>query len=182
MGILLAFAPFIVFALVDRFLNAETGLIAAAVTSALLVTRDVLTAGRRVKVLEVGTLFLFAGLASYAYLENPGWSVLAVRLRVDAGLLMLIIATLAIGRPFTLPYAKEQVAPEIWSSPEFKRTNNVISLAWATAFALMVSADLLMLYRPDVSTRIGIFLTIASLVAAYKFTAWYPERAKHVSA
>lgn len=182
MGILPAFAPFIVFALVDRFLGAQSGLIAATATSALLVTRDLLTAGRRTKALEVGTLILFAGLAGYAYIENPGWSVLAVRLKVDIGLLLLIIATLAIGRPFTLPYAKEQVARDIWSRPEFKRTNDVISLAWAAAFALMVAADLLMFYRPDVSTRIGLLMTIASLVAAYKFTAWYPEKIKRESA
>lgn len=182
MGILLAFAPFIVFALVDRLLGAQAGLVAGAATSVLLVTRDLLTTGRRVKVLEVGTLILFAGLASYTYFNNPGWSVLAVRLRVDIGLLILIIATVAIGRPFTLPYAKEQVAREVWDRPEFKQTNTVISLAWAAAFVLMVAADFLMLYRPDVSPRVGILLTIAALFAAYKFTAWYPERVKRESA
>ena len=82
----------------------------------------------------------------------------------------------ALGRPFTLQYAREQVAPELWASPEFIRTNYVITAVWALAFAVLVIADLILLYRPDLSPRLGIFLTIAALVGAVKFTSWYPER------
>lgn len=42
MGILLAFAPFIVFAIIDRLVGSTAGLIAAALTSLALILRDYL--------------------------------------------------------------------------------------------------------------------------------------------
>ena len=42
----------------------------------------------------------------------------------------------------------------------------------------LVIADLIMLYVPDLPPRVGIIMTIVALVAAIKFTAWYPDRVK----
>ena len=58
------------------------------------------------KILEIGTFVLFGGLALYAVLGGPMWSIMGVRLRVDAGLLTLVLITMAVGRPFTLQYAR----------------------------------------------------------------------------
>lgn len=63
MGILLAFAPFILFVIVERIIGVTAGLLSAAVTSAILVLRDQLSGKRSAKVLEIGTLILFGGLA-----------------------------------------------------------------------------------------------------------------------
>lgn len=178
MGMLLAFAPFIVFALVDRLAGSGAALVAGAIASAGLLLRDWLSPGRSPKILEIGTLILFAGMAIYAYLANPAWSVLGVRLRVDAGLLAIVLVSMALRLPFTLQYARERVAPEVWQSPRFLRTNYVITAAWALAFAVLVLADLLMLYLPAVPMSFGILITVAALVAAFKFTSWYPSRAK----
>jgi hypothetical protein len=175
MGILLAFAPFLAFALVDRLVGPMEGLIAGAVVSAALLLRD-LVLGRTVKVLEIGTAILFGGLALYAMLGRPSWSVIGVRLVVDAGLLLIVLVSLAIRRPFTLQYAREQVAPEHWGAPEFIRTNYVITAVWALAFAVMVAAELALLYLPGIPPRAGIIAIILALVGAMKFTAWYPER------
>jgi hypothetical protein len=107
-----------------------TGLISATVISILLFLRDVF-AHKNIKVLELGTLILFGGLALYAKLLVPTWSVIAVRLGVDAGLLLIVLASLAIRRPFTLQYAPEQVSMDLWSSPGFIRTNYGITAVWA---------------------------------------------------
>jgi hypothetical protein len=176
MGILLAFAPFIVFAIIDRLTGSMAGLTAGAVVSAALLLRDWLTPGRTPKVLEIGTTLLFAGLALYTFLAAPAWSIMGVRLRVDTGLLLIVLVSLAIGRPFTLQYAREQVAPEIRDRPEFFRTNFLITTVWALAFAAMVIADLILVYMPNTPPRIGIIITILALVGAYKFTAWYPKQ------
>ena len=85
---------------------------------------------------------------------------------------------MAIGRPFTLQYAREQVSPEFWNSPEFIRTNYVITAIWALAFLVMVFAELALLYVPDMPPRVGIIVVILALVGAVKFTGWYPERAR----
>ena len=84
---------------------------------------------------------------------------------------------MAVGRPFTLQYAREQVAPELWDSPGFLRVNHVITGVWALAFAATVIAELALLYLPGFPPRIGIFVVVLALVGAVKFTRWYPERA-----
>ena len=169
LGVLLAFAPFLAFALIDRLSGPTEGLIAGAVVSAALLLRDLIQ-GRTAKVLEIGTAILFGGLALYALLGRPSWSVVGVRLVVDAGLLLIVLASLVMRRPFTLQYARERVAPELWGEPEFVRTNYVITAVWALAFAVMVVAELVLLYVPDVPPRAGIVAIVLALVGAVKFT------------
>ena len=59
MGILLAFAPFIVFALGVRFVGPTAGLIGGTLTSAALLLRDWLSPNRTPKVLEIFFFFVF---------------------------------------------------------------------------------------------------------------------------
>ena len=182
MGILLAFAPFIIFALVDRLLGPTLGLAVGALVAAVLLARDWMTPGRTPKILEIGTTLLFGGLALYGALGRPEWSILEVRLRVDAGLFMIVLVSMMVRRPFTLQYAREQVPSEFWGQPEFIRVNTVITAVWAAAFAVMVIADFALLFDPKLPPLVGITATIVALVGAIKFTAWYPDRARAKSA
>jgi hypothetical protein len=176
MGILLAFAPFVAFAVIDRLFGSLEGLFAGFAVSAVLLIRDWLSPGRAPKVLEIGTACLFGALALYALLGNPGWSIMGVRLAVDTGLLSIVLISLAIRQPFTLQYAREQVGREVWASKEFLRTNDVISAVWALAFLALVVADAVLLYVPELPPRFGIITTVPALVGAIKFTSWYPDR------
>lgn len=176
MGILLAFAPFIAFAVVDRFIGSAQGLMAGAITAVVLLLRDWLGLHTKPKLLEIGTAILFGGLALYAVLRGPTWSIASVGLRVDAGLLLIVLITLIVGKPFTLQYAREQVPKSLWNTPQFIRSNYVITAVWACAFLILVLADLVLVYRTDLPPRIGIIATILALVGAFKFTKWYPER------
>ncbi len=180
MGILLAFAPFIAFAVVDRLVGATEGLVVGALVAAGLLVRDWISRDREPKVLEIGTVLLFGGLALVALVGDPGWSMLGsvfgVRLLVDAGLLAVVLVSIAIRKPFTLQYAREQVAPDLWDRPEFVRTNYIITCAWALAFVVMVVADYVLLAMPDLPPRVGIIATVLALVGAIKFTDWYPRR------
>jgi len=94
------------------------------------------------------------------------------------GLLPAMIASLVIGQPFTLQYAREEVPQAVWTSPEFVRTNYVISAVWALAFVVLVAADLAFLYIPDLPPRVSVIATILALVGATKFTAWYRDRSR----
>jgi hypothetical protein len=85
---------------------------------------------------------------------------------------------MVLRRPFTLQYAREQVPEEFWGSQEFVRTNYVITAAWAAAFAIMVIAEACIVYVPSVPRRLGLLVTILAIVAAVKFTSWYPDRNK----
>jgi hypothetical protein len=119
---------------------------------------------------------LFVGLAAYSYLTNMNWPVIGVKLAVDIGLIAIVLFSLIVKRPFTLQYAREQVPQDLWDSPEFLRTNQVITLVWLCAFAILILADLILLYLPDAPHRISVLLTIAALYGAFKFTLAYPDR------
>jgi hypothetical protein len=178
MQILLAFAPFIVFAILDRLAGPLAGLLAGAAVALIVLGRDWLIKKQSIKVLDIGTAVLFSGLSLYFLMAKPAWSIIGVRLCVDIGLLLIVLISLAIGKPFTLQYAREQVAREFWDSPEFRKTNFVISGVWALAFAVMVLAELAVLLSPQVPQRLGVIVIVLALVGAVKFTGWYPERAK----
>jgi hypothetical protein len=176
MGLLMAFAPFATFAVVDRLVGTTEGLFAGAVFSIFLLVREFVAGRRSPKILEVGSAVLFGGLALYSILSASNWSIIGVRLLVDAGLLIIVLLSIALRRPFTLQYAHEQVSPEYWNDERFKRTNYIISAAWALAFAVVVIADLVLLYVPEWPPRYGIILIVIALVGAFKFTNWYPEQ------
>lgn len=82
MNILLAFAPFLVFVVLERAVGVEPGLLGAAATALAFLLRDVLPRTQAPKVLEVGTVLLFGGLALYGALAGADWSTAGVRLAV----------------------------------------------------------------------------------------------------
>jgi hypothetical protein len=176
MGILLGFAPFLCFALAANFWDAMAALMIGTAISGALLVKDLIRK-QQPKILELGTLLMFAGLVAWAKLFPSTLTVLSVRLRVDMGLLLIILISMALRKPFTLQYARERVPPERWQSPGFARINFVITSVWALAFACIVAADLMMVYVPTVSIRVGIVVTAAALYGAYRFTGWYPKQA-----
>jgi hypothetical protein len=121
---------------------------------------------------------LFGGLAIYSVVMDAQWTLLGVRLRVDAGLMLVVLASIAVRKPFTLQYAKEQTSPEVWTHPSFIKTNNVLTAAWALAFAGMVLADIAMVYLPSVPLWVGVATTVVALLGAVKFTQWYPDHVR----
>jgi hypothetical protein len=173
---LLAFAPFIAFAVLNHFVAPTAALAVAALVSLGLIAREI-ALGRSIKILEAGTCILFGGLAVCAYVSNANWPIVGVKLAVDIGLFAIVLFSLLVGRPFTVQYAREQVPREFWESLEFVHTNRVITLVWLLAFAVLIVADLVLLYLPDVPHKIGVLLTIAALYGAFKFTVAYPDRA-----
>ena len=55
------------------------------------------------------------------------------------------------------------------------QTNYVITAVWAAAFAVMVAAEAALVYTPGMPQRLGITVTVLAIVAALKFTSWYPD-------
>lgn len=179
---LLAFAPFIIFAVMDHLAGPKIALACGLLAAALVFGRNLISPGRTTKILEFGTVILFAVLLLYTIFQGPVLSVIVVRLWVDAGLLLIILFSLLLRRPFTLQYARELVEPELWNHPEFIRTNTIITAAWALAFAVMVLAETALLCVPGIPRRLGVIVIAAALAAAFKFTSWYPERRRKLHA
>jgi hypothetical protein len=174
MGIILSFSPFIAFALLSRFVPVTLALFAGAAVALALVLRESVLQRRALKILEAGTAVLFAGLGLVVWLTAGSWSILEVRLAVDAGLLAIVLLSMLLRQPFTLQYARERVSPEIAAAPQFLAANYIITGVWALAFVLMVAADCVMVFMPGVPLSVGVQVTIAALLGAIYFTSWYP--------
>jgi hypothetical protein len=165
MNILLGFAPYIVFFLLMQAVSIAAGLWAALIVAVLNAGRDWVRTGSP-KVLELGTIVLFAVPAIFTTAEHWKWTVTSVRLAVDAGLLAIILVSLAIGRPFTLQYARERVPEQYWHVPLFLTINRRITWAWASAFATMVTIHAVVVFVPAVPWWLDIVVTIVALTAA----------------
>ncbi len=177
MSIVWGFAPFIAFFVLMRLASPLAGLVAALVVSIISVARG-WRRGESIKVLEIGSLALFGAAIVFTLIVHPGWSVGGVRLVVDGGLTLIAAVSLAIGRPFTLQFAREQVPEQYWSAPQFMRANLLISGAWTLSFALAAACDAAATYVPAVPLWIEIVLTLGGLAAAAWFTVWYRTRAE----
>ncbi len=173
MSILLSLSPFAVFFLLMRHHSPIAGLVGALVVSLVLLAR-MRRRREAVKILEVGTLALFALLTAYTWIGSPNWTVATVRLAVDVGLLAIVLVSLAIGQPFTIQYARERVPEQFWALPVFFTTNLIISATWAGAFAVMVAADAAAEWIPAIPLWIDIGASLAALGGAIWFSNWYP--------
>jgi len=172
-SILLSLSPFAVFFALMRLVSPIAGLIGAFAVSVFLCLRE-RRRGQSVKILEIGSVVLFGMLVAYTLLAAPRWTVATVRLAVDGGLLTIVLVSLAIGRPFTLQYARERVPEPIWALPVFFTTNLRITVAWAAAFAVHVAADAAAEYVPAIPLWIDIVASLAAFLGAVWFTRWYP--------
>ncbi len=175
MAILVGFAPFLVFAVLSRFVTAGVSLWAAAAVSATLVLREKIR-GRSMKILEAGTFLLFALLGLYTALTRGSWDIPTVRSVVDGGLLFIILLSLIIRRPFTLQYAREQVPPAVQNSPTFLKTNYIITTVWALAMAVIVVADLAMHFVTGLPLQVEVAAIVLALGGAFWFSKWYPQQ------
>jgi hypothetical protein len=174
MGILLGFAPFIVFAMLNG-ISVDLALWAALAAAFAIAIRD-FAHTQLLRVLDVGSTALFGLLAVYAGFIQPGISVQAVRLVVDGGLLTIAFVSIVVGNPFTLQYAREQVPQELWRAPFFLRTNYILAGVWVLAFAAMTAADAAATFDKHFPLALDIASGLGALTLAVIFTARYPAR------
>lgn len=174
MGILLGFAPFIAFAVLSGSLSSTTCLWIAAAVSVVPILRE-LAADRSMKILEIGTLLLFGGLAIYTGVAHAHWDLWTVRIVVDGGLLAIVLVSLLVLMPFTLQYAREQVPASVAQTAGFRRVNYIITAVWAAAMVVNVASDVLIEHH-RASSSIGLVATLAALGFALWFTGIYPKR------
>lgn len=164
-----AFLPFLAFALLTGPLGATGALLVGAAISGVLILRG-LRRRETAKVLEVGTFLLFLGIAGFIHLTARAESIASVKLAVDIGLLAIVLGSLLLGMPFTLQYAREQAPRDIWDDPRFMQLNARITLAWAIAFAIVVLADALLAFATGVPKAVGIIATVLAVAGAGRYT------------
>ena len=112
MDIFLGFAPYVAFFVVLRMGIVEAAMWAAFAVAALVALYG-RWRGRSAKILEIGGVALFGLLALFTAVSHWEWTLTAVRLAVDLGLLAIVLVSIAVGRPFTIQYARERIADSI---------------------------------------------------------------------
>ncbi|MEU6310429.1 hypothetical protein [Streptomyces sp. NPDC047014] len=177
-------APWIIFSLLvgpGRF-ELAVGLALAAVISLIALTHLV-NRGSSWKLLELADVVFFTALAVIGALASPGtlkWLETYAGELSSIALAVIAFGSMAVRMPFTIQYAREQVDPALWHTRGFLRTNYMITGVWGLAFLIGAAAGAygdLVLHNPN-NIWTGWIIQIMAIVAALKFTVWYPDVAR----
>ncbi|MGW7332870.1 hypothetical protein ACWGIU_30585 [Streptomyces sp. NPDC054840] len=177
-------APWIVFSLLvgpGRF-ELSVGL-ALATAVALTATSHLVHRAGSWKLLELADVVFFASMAVVGALASEGtlrWLETYAGEVANIALAVIAFGSMAVRMPFTLQYAREQVDPSLWHTRGFLRTNYMITGAWGIAFLVAAAAGAygdLVLHNPG-NIWTGWIIQILAIVAAVKFTVWYPDVAR----
>ena len=177
MTIFLILAPYGAFATLMLVTSAAISLFASAAICLAVMAYDIL-GGRSIKMLGAGSAIVFAAVGLYIILVDSSPSTPLVKLAVDVGVFAISLLSLAIRRPFTLQYALEMVDAETANLPGFRKANYIITSVWTLSFLMMMIANVLMVYVPNLPLWSGLAIAFAARNGAAYFTQWYPKYRK----
>ena len=98
-------------------------------------------------------------------------------------IMLVSLASIAVRRPFTVQYAREQTDPQDWDTPLFFHVNEVLTWVWTGAFFVTAAVGWYgdgPMHQPD-NIWTNWIVSIAVLIFAIRFTEWYPARARSSS-
>lgn len=176
-AIFLGFVPWIVFSVVAGPSTWMWAALAALLCS-LILSVPSWRRTRSISVLDAAGLVFFGVLVVLALvLDRATLQPIEDRAQLLSSIVIAVVAlgSLAVGRPFTEFYARQQTPREYWKSPAFKQINRVITAVWGLVFVVNALCDVAVAYlgaSPDVFNWV---VPIVAIVAAVKFTGWYPD-------
>lgn len=175
-GVFLGFVPWIAFAVLS---GPSTWLWASLAGFALSLAFAVpeYRRTRHVNVLTAAGVAFFGVLTVLALvLDRADLQWVEDRAQFLSALVLTLVAfgTLAVGRPFTEYYARQQVPRMFWGSPLFRRVNRVITAVWGGAFLVTALSDLAVLAGGP-SWLFNWLLPLGAIVGAVVFTNRYPD-------
>ncbi|ABE39810.1 conserved hypothetical protein [Rhodopseudomonas palustris BisB5] len=177
--ILISFAPWLSFLIIarDSLLRVEIGL---SVALALTVLMGLLRLHRGI-ILWVGVAF-FGGATIAVIGFNDSWTLRHLGILANGALALGAWLTIALGKPFTLDYAKEHVDPSLWNDPKFIRINVLMTAVWASAFTVSAVLAFGKMEQFALSELGYELISYAILISTAIFTAWYPEHLRRARA
>jgi uncharacterized membrane protein len=176
-AIFLGFVPWIVFSVVAGPSTWMWAALAALLCS-LILSVPSWRSTRSISVLDAAGLLFFGVLVVLALtLDRATLQPIEDRAQMLSSIVIALVAlgSLAVGRPFTEYYARQQTPREYWNSPTFKQINRVITAVWGLVFVLNALCDAAVAYLGVTSDVFNWVVPIVAIVAAVKFTGWYPD-------
>jgi len=175
MNLVAGFAPFILFTVLSR-LSVDLALWVAFATAFVVTIRDFVESPS-LRLLDAGSLVLFALLALGRGFLDPNLSLAAVRFIAALSLFLLLAFPLALKRPFSVDYARLDPREAGWPPALFLRVNYLVSAVWVAAFAAMTAADGAVTFDTGLPLYGSIAIALVALAAAVTFTLRYPALA-----
>jgi uncharacterized membrane protein len=176
-AIFLGFVPWIVFSVVAGPSTWMWAALAALLCS-LILSVPSWRSTRSISVLDAAGLLFFGALVVLALtLDRATLQPIEDRAQMLSSIVIALVAlgSLAVGRPFTEYYARQQTPREYWNSPTFKQINRVITAVWGMVFVLNALCDAAVAYLGVNADIFNWVVPIVAIVAAVKFTGWYPD-------
>ncbi len=168
--LVLSFAPWLAFLIIarDSLFRLKLGLVVAL---ALSVVMGVARLHRGI-ILWVGLAFFSYATVAVVVFDDM-WAARHMGVLANGALAAGAWFTIAVGKPFTLDYAREHIDPAFWNHPSFIRTNVLITAVWAMAFtvsALLAWGKMANVWLPDWGYEV---LSYTILLATAGFTSVY---------
>ncbi|MBK3736112.1 FAD-dependent oxidoreductase [Azospirillum brasilense] len=161
--ILVGFSPWIAFGVLQPAGHA------AAVLAALLLSLTLCAQDWRrgsPKAPELVATAFFAALLLSGPFEHTG-------LAVHLALAGMAFASLALGRPFTLPYARETTPTGLWHLPQFVAINRAVTALWGVVFLAGAAGFAI---ATEVGAVTSTLATLAGMLATRRLPDWLVDR------
>ncbi|MDX3093426.1 hypothetical protein PV417_02410 [Streptomyces sp. ME19-03-3] len=177
-NVFFAFVPWIAFDIVAGPSTWELAAVVGLVASVVLTVPDV--ARGSVRLLDVTGIVFFTVITVLGVVLDRHdliWLETYAQVLANAVIAGVALGSLAVV-PFTEQYARESTPREIWATPAFRRTNQVLTLVWGLVFAVTAVLGLVALRVAAGTDWLNWVIPVALLVLAVRFTEWYPERVR----
>jgi hypothetical protein len=176
-----SFSPWVAFLLGvrigDVYWGAGVGVVVAAVVLIRAFSRH------RVHLFDVVGVVYFGGMLVLLAVIRPGdvdtWGRYAQAV-AHGSLTVLVFGSILINRPFTEPYAREQVPAEHWDDPDFHAVNRKISAVWGLAFLVGTISLIAAGSTDNRQLLLRIVVPFGALILAYRYTDQASAAAKSV--
>jgi hypothetical protein len=166
-----SFSPWVAFLLGVRVGNVYWGAAIGVVVAAVVLVRSLVR--HRTHLFDVVGVVYFAGMLILLAAIRPDdidtWGRYAQAV-AHGSLTILVFGSVLINRPFTEPYAREQVPKEFWGSREFRAANRKISLVWGLAFLIGTISLIAAGASGDRQFLLRIAVPFGALLLAFLFT------------
>lgn len=177
-SVFIGFAPWIVFDVVASPSTWKYAALAALVVALALNVPDLRHGS--LKILEASSVVFFGVLCVLGLVldrQDLIWLETYAQTLSNGVIAVVALGSLAF-LPFTEQYARESVPREHWGSPLFRRTNRILTAVWGGVFLVTALLGLLALHLGSGTDWLNWVIPIALLVAAFRFTRWYPAHVR----
>jgi hypothetical protein len=135
-SILAGFAPWIVYWVLVGNVPFRVAVIAALATAVVSFAAGRVKGGPG-RTLEIGGIGVFVVLTVLTFTLSQGSLERWVQPLSSAGILLVALASVLLGRPFVREFAEVDQAPEVIKSELFARITTLVTWIWVGAFAVM---------------------------------------------